>query len=123
MVWILSSDWSAVHRECRLPFTYHGVTYEECTEGGSRTPDNCTTAHLAAADSAAAPWCSTLTTPAGEHVPGQWGHCAPLSLELAQQTFTNSTKTCADSRYRINLLSYSCTNYNIFMKCATPCWK
>ena len=56
-------------------------------------------AHRAAADSAA-PWCSTLTSPAGDHVPGQWGHCAPLSLELAQQTFTNSTKTCADSRYK-----------------------
>ena len=39
MAWIPSSDWLAVHRECRLPFTYHGVTYEECTEGGSQTPD------------------------------------------------------------------------------------
>ena len=73
------------NKNCQFPFIYEGVTYNECT-----TVDNVLT-----------PWCSTLVTNTGQHVSGHWGNCAPLDQELAHTTFSNSTKTCAGSKYNI----------------------
>ena len=73
------------NRNCQLPFTYSGVTYDECT----------------AIDNDDIPWCSTFVDGTGNHVKGHWGNCAPISLELAQEVFSNSSKTCAQSRYNI----------------------
>ena len=69
------------NQNCQLPFTYHGESYEDCTE----------------VDNAGVAWCSVLLDTEGRHQPGHWGNCGPLEEELAQQTFSNSSHTCQDT--------------------------
>ena len=38
---------------------------------------------------------------AGHYLPPMWGNCGPLDQELAQETFTNSTKTCSKNPFFI----------------------
>ena len=69
------------NQNCQFPFTYQGESYRDCTEVGN----------------GGVAWCSVLVDELGNHQAGHWGNCGPLLQELAQQTFTNSTKTCQDT--------------------------
>jgi len=79
------------NQACVFPFRYRGATYTECTTADSDTP-----------------WCSTKTDATNSHISGYWGNCAPIEDELAQETFSNSSKTCTLSDYHI---CYALGNY------------
>ena len=85
-------DRSADHRgqgpfnqNCQFPFTYNGVTYDSCTDQ----------------DNAGVPWCSVFNDLFGNYQEGFWGNCLSRELELAQETFSNSSQSCSDSRYHV----------------------
>merc|ERR1712080_604296 len=69
---------------CVFPWKYKGETYNDCAQ-----PDG------------DGPWCSTSTDSEDNHISGHWGYCGPKEDELAQETFSNSTHTCAQSKYHI----------------------
>ena len=85
-------DQSADHRgegpfnqNCQFPFTYKGIVYDECTDF----------------ENDGIPWCSVFVDEHGNHLPTYWGNCAPPEMELAQDTFSNSTETCSRNPYFI----------------------
>ena len=47
------------NQQCVFPFSYEGVTYEDCTSVGNNGTD----------------WCSTEVDENGEYVSGKWGNC------------------------------------------------
>jgi len=79
------------NQACVFPFRYNGVTYNECTTTGSNFE-----------------WCSTFTDSTNSHQKGYWGNCDSKENELAQTTFSDSTKTCTLSKYHI---CYALGNY------------
>jgi len=94
--WYLNSnrlrDRSADHRgegpfnqKCAFPFVYKDVEYTDCTD----------------VDNDGIPWCSVFNNAMEEEIPTFWGNCAPPELELAQETFSNSTRTCSRNPYFI----------------------
>jgi len=72
------------NQACVFPFRYQGATYTDCITVDSSEP-----------------WCSTKTDSTNSHIPGYWGHCDNNDNELAQTTFSDSTKTCTLSDYHI----------------------
>ena len=72
------------NQACVFPWIYKGRKFWNCAQ-----PDG------------DAPWCSTKTDVFDNHVTGNWGYCGPLKDELAHKTFSNSSKTCAGSKYGV----------------------
>ena len=72
------------NQACMFPWIYKGEKYWDCAQ-----PDE------------NAPWCSTKTDESDNHITGHWGFCGPIEEELAQEAFSNSSKTCADSKYGV----------------------
>jgi len=79
------------NQACVFPFRYQGATYYNCTTAGS-----------------AAEWCSTKTDATNSHISGYWGNCDSLDAQLAQGTYSDSSKTCSLSKYHI---CYALGNY------------
>ncbi|CAH9053658.1 hypothetical protein PSECIP111854_01213 [Pseudoalteromonas sp. CIP111854] len=52
-------------KQCKLPYSYAGVTYQGCT-----TRDN------------DKPWCYTEVDESGKGVAGEWGNCAPSGAKI-----------------------------------------
>ena len=73
------------NQNCQFPFIYNDTEYNSCTE----------------VDSPGVAWCSTFTDLQHNHLEGFWGRCEQLDRELAQQTFSNSTNTCSNSKFQI----------------------
>ena len=73
------------NQNCQFPFRYGGVLYHSCTDVGN----------------GGVAWCSTYTDAEDNHVAGYWGNCLARELELAQETFSNSSQSCSDSRYHV----------------------
>ena len=80
------------NQNCQFPFRYNDTDYNSCTE----------------ADNSGVAWCSTFTDELNNHIQGYWGNCVSEELELAQETFSNSTSTCSNSPYHI---CYATANY------------
>merc|ERR1712012_13786 len=81
-----SANWRGegpYNRACVFPFVYQGTSHSSCVDTGEGQG-----------------WCSTKTL-FGVHVPGYWGLCAPAHEELVQESFSNSTKTCSQSKFHI----------------------
>merc|ERR1712012_1176188 len=81
-----SANWRGegpYNRACVFPFVYQGTSHSSCVDTGEGQG-----------------WCSTKTL-FGVHVPGYWGLCAPPDEELVQESFSNSTKTCSQSKFHI----------------------
>jgi len=81
-----SANWRGegpYNRACVFPFVYQGTSHSSCVDTGEGRG-----------------WCSTKTL-FGVHVPGYWGLCAPPDEELVQESFSNSTKTCSQSKFHI----------------------
>jgi len=72
-------------KACIFPFIYGGITYSDCTTVANN----------------GVLWCSTKTDSSNNHVPGFWGNCAPLQDELSQAVFSNSSKTCTQSKFHV----------------------
>jgi len=79
------------NQACVFPFRYNGVTYEDCTTANSNVK-----------------WCSTKTDATNAHMSNYWGNCDSRENELAQETFSDSSKTCTLSDYHI---CYALGNY------------
>jgi len=81
-----SANWRGegpYNRACVFPFIYQGSSHSSCVDIEDGTS-----------------WCSTKIL-FGVHVPGYWGVCAPADEELIQESFSNSTKTCSQSKFHI----------------------
>jgi alkaline phosphatase D len=74
-----------MNKACIFPFIYGGVTYNACTGVGN----------------GGVLWCSTKTDSSNVHVAGFWGNCAPVADELAQLAYSNSSKTCTQSKFHV----------------------
>lgn len=72
------------NQACVFPFRFEGVTYTNCTTASSNIE-----------------WCATKTDTTDSYLPGFWGYCDQMENELAQKTFSGSTKTCSLSKYHI----------------------
>jgi len=48
-----------VNQPCIFPFTYQGLTYNDCTTDGDKIP-----------------WCATATDKNGHLILDQWGYCS-----------------------------------------------
>ncbi len=83
-------------KPCIFPFTYEGVTYNNCTVAND--PDNM-------------PWCSTKVDEDGNHVKAgrYWGHCDPDCNEISAKEKPEFAFVTKGQKYFLN----SCKNSSI----------